>query len=95
MAKKTSGEELCIRRAAFTQKNFDDSFKCEKKLTDKKSPWSAYVMPLIRQYNPTNLLSVFTILNVISNYKFKECLIADIFSGITVGVMQIPQVSLR
>ena len=33
----------------------------------------------------------FPFINTIRSYKVKECLINDIISGLTVGVMQIPQ----
>jgi hypothetical protein len=41
-------------------------------------------------YHPKNILNIFTILNLASEYKFKEYLIPDIISGLTVGVLHIP-----
>ncbi len=87
-------EELYLQSTALTQKKFDDNYKCVRKLSKKKSLWSRHVKPIIKRYNPSKLFSIFTIFSVISNYNIKECLVADIFSGITVGVMQIPQVIL-
>ena len=36
-----------------------------------------------RYLHPKHLLGVFTILNLITEYNFKECFLADVFSGLT------------
>ena len=36
-----------------------------------------------KHLHPKHLLSIFTILNMITEYNFKECFLADVFSGLT------------
>ena len=36
-----------------------------------------------KHLHPKHLIGVFTILNLITEYNFKECFLADVFSGLT------------
>jgi hypothetical protein len=51
----------------------------------KKTKLSHKFLALLKFYK------IFTIFNVIVEYDFKKLLIKDVISGITVGIMHIPQ----
>lgn len=87
-----SSNEIHIKRSVFNQKQFDQSYLNQTQ--SSKRTWSSRVKPLIQQFSSANILGIFSILNVIAGYKFKDHLVADILSGITVGIMQIPQVDV-
>jgi solute carrier family 26 (sulfate anion transporter), member 6 len=71
-----------IQRPAFKQNDFDSEFKLKIDTNKNK---------LIKNnFDPRRLLNIFTILNLITEYNFKKDLIADLFSGFTVGIMHIP-----
>jgi MFS superfamily sulfate permease-like transporter len=48
------------------------------------------ILVLLKSLNPIRLLNVFTIFNLIAEYNIKQDLVADILSGITVGIMHVP-----
>ena len=88
---EVNGEKLEVHRTVYNQKSFDETFLVKENYR-RKSLMSSKIRHLARTYNPANLIKIFTFLNVISEYKFKINLVADLFSGLTVGIMQIPQV---
>jgi MFS superfamily sulfate permease-like transporter len=78
----TNNNLINIQRPAFKQNDFDSEFKLKIDTNKKK---------LIKNnFDPRRLLNIFTILNLITEYNFKKDLIADLFSGFTVGIMHIP-----
>jgi Leucine-rich repeat (LRR) protein len=78
----TNNNLINIQRPAFKQNDFDSEFKLKIDTNKKK---------LIKnKFDPRRLLNIFTILNLITEYNFKKDLIADLFSGFTVGIMHIP-----
>jgi hypothetical protein len=80
---------LKIQRKFYSQKQFDDEFfskDVETKRLSKRSMFRSF----FSIFHPKNLLTIFTFLNWISEYDLKSNLIADILSGVTVGVMHIP-----
>lgn len=78
-----------ISRPIYTQKQFDEKFEIKNPTKTKKSTAKA----LLRALDPRRILNLFTILRLITEYNFKNDLIADLFSGLTVGIMHIPVVS--
>ncbi len=84
---KQSGSQENWRKA-YTQKQFDKEFA----ITTHKDTFS-YKNKLKRfatDLHPRNLISVFTVINLVTEYDFKKNLIPDVLSGLTVGIMQIP-----
>jgi hypothetical protein len=80
---------LKIERKFYSQKQFDDEFFCKDVETQKPSMRSKF-KNFISIFHPKSLLGIFTFLNWITEYDLKNNLIADILSGLTVGVMHIP-----
>ena len=78
-----------ITRPVYNQKQFDQEFLLNKNKHENKS---FRCKQIIKSFDPSRLLSVFTILNLITEYNFKNDLIPDILSGFTVGIMHIPAV---
>lgn len=86
------GENLAVNvnRCVLNQEVFDQRFLNEKN-EEKKTLGESGVKLMKKSFNPAKFLNIFSILNVITSYNFKNCLVADIISGLTVGIMQIPQ----
>ena len=82
-------KSILVNRSVYNQKKFDTEFRLEpvKKSENRKAK---ILKNSISKLSPWNLLRKITILNLFYEYNFKEYLIPDIFSGLTVGVMQIP-----
>lgn len=78
-----------ISRPIYTQKQFDEKFEIKNPNNTKKST----VKALLKALDPRRILNLFTILRLITEYNFKNDLIVDLFSGLTVGIMHIPVVS--
>lgn len=80
---------LKINRPIYNIAQFEKEFSSHYK-KQKKSTLSKVAKHLIATYNPKKILSIFTIVNLLSEYKYKEYLVSDIISGLTVGVLHIP-----
>ena len=65
---------LNINRSVYNQKKFDDEFKCDQPDNDKnkKNSPAKHLKSFINAYHPKNILNLFTILNLISEYNFKN-----------------------
>ena len=98
MASNTNDDRPVVisnERPAYCKKTFDDEFLIQKENTVIKEQMSirAGLIKIAHAIDPRNLLGFFTIVNLITEYDFKKCFFADLLSGFTVGVMQIPSVS--
>lgn len=80
---------LYIQRPVFKQSEFNSAYQ-NNDVSSKRSVWS-HIKPVLKSYDPRKILSLFSILNMIATYNFKQNLVSDLLSGLTVGVMQIPQ----
>ena len=85
-----SFEEKTNSRLIYNQSEFDKNF-LSNSVSEKKSCVKILKKGL-SSYDPRKILNLFSILSVIAEYDFRNYFISDIISGITVGVMQIPQV---
>ena len=87
-----------VRRSVYKQKSFDDEFQLGKsKASDEeedasklKETCSSLSREALGYLNPMNIVNLFTVFNLIASYDFKKTLVADLLSGLTVGVMHIP-----
>ena len=81
---------ILIKRPVFKQIDFDNQFliKQDSEKIEKRNFFSK----ILKFFELKKFLSFFTILNLISEYDFGKNLIADLLSGLTVGVMNIPAV---
>ena len=79
-------------RLAYNQKQFDNEFSIIKanKLSENAKKKIDFKRYLFKIFDPRRILSLFTILNLITEYNIKEDLLADFLSGITVGILHIP-----
>ena len=98
MASNIEAERPIVKsneRPAFYQKEFDHEFSIEKEITNKdvKRSIKRSFTKIAHSFDPRKLLGYLTILNLITEYDFKNWFVADILSGLTVGIMQIPQVN--
>lgn len=79
-------DNYAVYRPAYSVIKFDNEFsKSAIKPKRKKRNLFKKASELLKFYK------LFTIFNVILEYDFKKSLIKDIISGITVGIMHIPQ----
>jgi hypothetical protein len=69
-----------IKRQAYKQSQFDAEFQIRSS-KEKKNFFKRKANTIFKLLNPKGLLSLFTILNLITEYNLKRDLIADIFSG--------------
>ena len=97
---------LRIKRPAYNQKRYrqefafaeldattDDTYSKDLFATSHKQRRcsSSLFKTIFNDYiHPRNLLHIFTIIKFAIEYDFKKCFLADLFSGVTVGVMHIP-----
>ena len=84
-------DKLSISRSIFNQKKFEETFRSAEDEPEAVKCSSRF-KSLLKTFDPRNILSLFSILNVITGYNVKKYLVSDLLSGITVGIMQIPQV---
>ena len=94
------GQTIRVRRNVYKQRSFDDEFKLskpkhvpnedEEESSKFKEACGSFGLKLVSYLHPMNILNLFTIFNLVASYNFKKTLIADILSGLTVGVMHIP-----
>lgn len=84
-----SFEEKTNSRLIYNQSEFDKNF-LSNSVSEKKS-CAKILKKGLSSYDPRKILNLFSILSVIAEYDFRNYFISDIISGITVGVMQIPQ----
>ena len=75
---------VSVSRRAYNLKEFDKQFKRGQSLRTKQRA------DLKDYFSLRKLLSLFTIFDLIAGYDYKRNLIADLLSGLTVGVMHIP-----
>lgn len=85
---ETTERKLTINRSVYTLKKFNEQYSIKEPVKRIKST------SLLSSLDPRRLLGIFTILNLITEYNVKKDLVADIFSGLTVGIMHIPVVSI-
>ena len=78
---------LVIHRGIYNQKRFDAEFS-DTNPKIKKSSMGKTLKHLASSCHPKNLLSIFTLLNLFSEYKFRDYLVPDVISGLTVGVLR-------
>ncbi|CAF0714401.1 unnamed protein product [Brachionus calyciflorus] len=84
--KKNSQDSILINRPVYTLKKFDSEYQIDS----SNASSTKNVKSKKCNFSPINFLSIFTILNFITEYNFKQHLVPDILSGLTVGVMHIP-----
>ena len=77
-------EKLIINRPVYTQKQFENEFSIKAPNQTKS---------IFQSIDPRRLINIFTIINLITEYDYKNDFIPDLMSGFTVGIMHIPQVS--
>ena len=83
-----------VDRPIFTQEDFDEDFSPQqrhsKTVKERVQNTAAKC-----QCNPSCfksfLFTIFPFLRIMKEYNVREDLVSDIFSGLTVGVMHIPQ----
>lgn len=75
---------VSINRPAYSQKEFENEFAIANR---DKTPTNQLIKNEIKKvafkFHPKNLIGIFTILNLITEYDFKKNLVSDILSGIT------------
>ena len=81
-ATTTSRKLISIRRPVYKQKEFDDEFLIKER-TGKKSNVKNGLKKILLKLDPRNMLKMFTIINLVTEYNFKNNLLSDLFSGIT------------
>lgn len=80
-------EKLIINRPVYTQKQFENEFSIKAPLQTNQTK------SIFQSIDPRRLINIFTIINLITEYDYKNDFIPDLMSGFTVGIMHIPQVS--
>lgn len=79
---KEESSVLFRNRPVYTQKNFENEFQSIQ-FNKKKSSVTKGLKNFAHSYHPANLLNIFTILNLITEYDFKKYFISDLISGLT------------
>lgn len=79
-----------INRPVYKQKEFDQEFSITNKSEPENNLLKKTLKNIAIKFYPNNILGIFTILNLITEYDYKKNLISDLLSGFTVGVMHIP-----
>lgn len=92
---KAESCHLDLQRPIYKQSEFNNVYQttASTKLRhhEESACSSLGIKPLLKSYDPRRILSIFSILNVVATYSFKNYFVSDIMSGLTVGVMNIPQ----
>lgn len=79
---------LQIDRPIYTHARLEKEFGQSR---EESKPRAAGVLrQVLRALNPINFLRIFTVFQWVSEYNFKSNLLADLISGITVGIFHIP-----
>lgn len=68
-------------RHAFSRRQFESEYSIDHE-THKKPSLPGF-KKFLRQYHPRNFLGLFSIFNLISEYRFKQYFVNDIVSGLT------------
>lgn len=86
--------KLTIERSVFSQKKFDEDFipgsrpsRTFKQVVGKQLSKFQCNRPCLKEF----LYTVFPFIGILKNYKIREDLLGDVVSGLTVGIMHIPQ----
>jgi high affinity sulfate transporter 1 len=82
--------KILIKRPAYKQNEFENTFAIKNDNVSVEFKMVAK-SKLINFFKLTKFLNIFTILNVITEYDYKTCLLPDCLSGITVGLLNINQ----
>ena len=89
-----NGTQVTVERSIYTQKNFDEDYEPSdrptqtfKKIVKKKIS----KCHCTAQCCKTFLLKLFPFINILRQYNVRTDLSGDIVSGLTVGIMHIPQ----
>ena len=78
----TSRKYINIRRPVYKQKEFDDEFLI-KEITKKKTNVKNEFKKVLAKFDPRKILRMFTIINLVTEYDFKNNLLSDLLSGFT------------
>ncbi|KAL4226525.1 hypothetical protein ACF0H5_014510 [Mactra antiquata] len=88
------GPKVLVERSLFTQKNFDENFEAGSRpsptigqIVKKKLMKCKCSGICVKQF----IFSIFPFIGIMKNYNIKEDLMGDVVSGLTVGIMHIPQ----
>jgi hypothetical protein len=73
-------------RPVYTQNTFDNEFSLKTKTKTKTKSKNKYKL-----FDPRKFLNLFSIINLIIEYDFKNDFISDLIAGLTVGIMHVPQ----
>ena len=76
-------QSILIQRPIYSQQTFESQFSIKKKA--KKKSISKSIKNRLKVFHPKNFLNVFTIINLITEYEFKNNLVSDLISGVTIG----------
>ncbi|XP_052780463.1 prestin-like isoform X2 [Mya arenaria] len=86
--------KILVDRSAFSQKNFDENFEAGQRpsptvrqVVRKKLSKCMCSGDCIKQF----FLGLFPFIHIMKNYNIRENITGDIVSGLTVGIMHIPQ----
>lgn len=72
-----------IDRPIFSQKQFENEYSLSQSNNESKNQFKKHVKKFFYQYHPKHIINLFTFLNLISEYRFKNYLIGDVISGLT------------
>lgn len=88
---KAKSCHLDLQRPIYKQSEFNNAYQTAVSSKEESACSSLGIKPLLKSYDPRRIPSLFSILNVVATYSFKNYFVSDIMGGLTVGVMQIPQ----
>lgn len=77
--------DVAVHRPIYSRKQFEIDFSIDSNVPKQNCSLKlvSRLKKLAQQYHPKNLLGLFTIFNLISEYRLKEYLANDIVSGLT------------
>ena len=78
----TSNRTLTLKRPVFNQKEFDNEYLIRNQESNRESKINLFSL-----FDPRRFIRLFTILNLITEYNFKNDFIPDLIAGFTVGVV--------
>ena len=92
---KSNGQpKILVERSAFSQKHFDENYEATaprsptfRQVVNKKLTRCVCSGSCVKKF----LLGLFPFINILKDYSVKDDLLSDIVSGLTVGIMHIPQ----